>query len=61
MSQPMIDVQNLVAAYGPVQALQGVSLAVERGEIFGLLGPNGAGMRARSSSSRRSPRARCAR
>jgi len=43
MSQPMIDVQNLVAAYGSVQALQGVSLAVERGEIFGLLGPNGAG------------------
>jgi ABC-2 type transport system ATP-binding protein len=27
----------------PVEAVQGVTLAVERGEIFGFLGPNGAG------------------
>jgi ABC-2 type transport system ATP-binding protein len=39
----MIDAQNLSAAYGAVQALKGVNLAVEKGEIFGLLGPNGAG------------------
>ena len=43
MSQPIIDAQNLIAAYGPMQALKGVSLTVEKGEIFGLLGPNGAG------------------
>lgn len=43
MSQPIIDAQNLSAAYGSVAALRGVSLTVERGEIFGLLGPNGAG------------------
>lgn len=43
MSQPIIDARNLIAAYGPLQALKGVSLTVEKGEIFGLLGPNGAG------------------
>lgn len=43
MSQPIIDARNLKAAYGTMQALKGVSLTVEKGEIFGLLGPNGAG------------------
>ena len=43
MSKPIIDARNLIAAYGSMQALKGVSLAVEKGEIFGLLGPNGAG------------------
>jgi ABC-type branched-subunit amino acid transport system ATPase component len=42
MSQPIIDAQNLSAAYGSVTALRGVNLAIEKGEIFGLLGPNGA-------------------
>ena len=43
MSQPIIDAQNLTAAYGSIAALRGVNLTVEKGEIFGLLGPNGAG------------------
>lgn len=40
---PVIFTSNLVKHYGRVEALRGVSLTVERGEIFGLLGQNGAG------------------
>lgn len=43
MSQTMIDVKDVTAKYGAVTALKGVSLSVQKGEIFGLLGPNGAG------------------
>lgn len=38
-----IYIQDLVKFYGKVQALRGVNLDVEQGEIFGFLGPNGAG------------------
>ena len=38
-----IEVLNLTKSYGNVQALRGVSFAVDEGEVFGLLGPNGAG------------------
>lgn len=38
-----IQIQGLVKFYGDVQALRGVDLDVQRGEIFGFLGPNGAG------------------
>jgi ABC-2 type transport system ATP-binding protein len=40
---PVVAVEHLVKRYGSVEALQGVTLTVERGEIFGLLGQNGAG------------------
>jgi ABC-2 type transport system ATP-binding protein len=43
LSEPVIQVENLQKSYGAVQALRGVSFAVEQGEVFGLLGPNGAG------------------
>ncbi len=38
-----IEVHNLTKRYGKVQALDSVSLSVERGELFGLIGPDGAG------------------
>ena len=39
----IIEVQNLVKRYGDHTAVNGISFAVEQGEIFGILGPNGAG------------------
>ena len=38
-----IDVQNIVKKFGDFTAVNGITFAVEDGEIFGLLGPNGAG------------------
>jgi ABC-2 type transport system ATP-binding protein len=38
-----LEVHNLVKAFGPVRAVDGLSFAVAPGTIFGLLGPNGAG------------------
>ena len=39
----VVDVQGLHKTYGPVVAVDEISLQVEQGEIFGILGPNGAG------------------
>jgi iron complex transport system ATP-binding protein len=35
--------ENLAVAFGDVQVLRGVDLALEKGEMVGLIGPNGAG------------------
>jgi len=48
MSEYAIEVENLVKEFHPrggpaVRAVDGLSFAVKRGQIFGLLGPNGAG------------------
>jgi ABC-2 type transport system ATP-binding protein len=40
---PVIEVKNLQKHFGKTKAVDGVSFAVEKGEIFGFLGPNGAG------------------
>ncbi len=40
---PAIQVERASKNYGGIQALDAVSLTIERGEFFGLLGPNGAG------------------
>jgi ABC-2 type transport system ATP-binding protein len=38
-----VDVENVSKSFGAVKALDGVTLRVRKGEIYGLLGPNGAG------------------
>jgi ABC-2 type transport system ATP-binding protein len=38
-----VEIQDLVKTFGAFVAVDHVSLAVEKGEIFGFLGPNGAG------------------
>ncbi len=43
MSDDAIVVEGIHKAFGEVQAVGGVDLAVERGSVYGLLGPNGAG------------------
>ncbi|SET91043.1 ABC transporter ATP-binding protein [Geodermatophilus poikilotrophus] len=44
-ADPAVQVTDLVKRYPgrPVNAVDGISFAVQRGEVFGLLGPNGAG------------------
>ena len=39
----MIEVRGLRRSYGGVEAIRGIDLSVDRGEVFALLGPNGAG------------------
>jgi branched-chain amino acid transport system ATP-binding protein len=54
----LLELTDVEARYGPVQALRGISLAVEEGEIQAVLGANGAGktttLRAVSGTVRRS-------
>ena len=42
-TQAAIEVRELRKSYGELEAVRGVNLQVERGEVFCLLGPNGAG------------------
>ena len=40
---PALEVSDITKRFGPVVALRGVSLALDRGEVLGLVGDNGAG------------------
>ena len=40
---PMLEVENIQSYYGNIQALKGISLTVDQGEIVTLIGANGAG------------------
>jgi branched-chain amino acid transport system ATP-binding protein len=42
-SAPVIELVAVRAAYGPIEVLHGVDLAVEAGQVVALLGPNGGG------------------
>jgi ABC-2 type transport system ATP-binding protein len=43
MRERVIDVRGLRKTYGDIEAVRGIDLHVDRGEVFALLGPNGAG------------------
>jgi branched-chain amino acid transport system ATP-binding protein len=40
---PLLEIRNLVVRYGEIEALRGVTIAVEEGQVVTLLGANGAG------------------
>ena len=40
---PAIEVQHLTRRFGPITAVDNLTLSIDAGEIFGFLGPNGAG------------------
>ncbi len=39
----LLQVDQLAASYGPIQAVRGVSVTVREGEVVAIIGPNGAG------------------
>ncbi|HEV2950617.1 MAG TPA: ABC transporter ATP-binding protein [Actinomycetota bacterium] len=43
MAERVIEIKGLRKSYGDVEAVRGIDLSVDRGEVFALLGPNGAG------------------
>ncbi len=43
MSETVISISGLRKSYGDAEAVRGIDLEVERGEVFAFLGPNGAG------------------
>jgi len=42
-SEPLLELRGIRAAYGRIEVLHGVDLAVPEGAVFALLGPNGGG------------------
>jgi ABC-2 type transport system ATP-binding protein len=43
LSEPVISIRDLRKSYGDVEAVRGIDLEVQPGEVFAFLGPNGAG------------------
>jgi ABC-2 type transport system ATP-binding protein len=43
LPEPVISIKGLRMSYGSTEAVRGIDLEVERGEVFAFLGPNGAG------------------
>jgi ABC-2 type transport system ATP-binding protein len=43
LGEPVISIRGLRKSYGDVEAVRGIDLEVQRGEVFAFLGPNGAG------------------
>jgi len=43
MASAILELRNLIAGYGPIEVLHGISLQVQPGEIACVIGPNGAG------------------
>jgi len=43
MGQVVVQTENLTKAYGGFTAVDGLTLRIEEGEVYGFLGPNGAG------------------
>ena len=43
MATPMLELEDIHTYYGSIEALKGISLTVEEGEIVTLIGSNGAG------------------
>jgi ABC-2 type transport system ATP-binding protein len=43
LGEPVISISGLCKSYGEVEAVRGIDLEVQAGEVFAFLGPNGAG------------------
>lgn len=43
MNEPLVVIDNLQRSFGAVRAVDGLSLTVEAGQIYGMVGPDGAG------------------
>ena len=46
----MVRIRNLRKSYGSYQALRGLTMEIDKGELFGFVGPNGAGKTTTSDS-----------